>query len=438
MPPRVLKNGGKMLYLFRGGHVKAGPPELLPTAIVVSRMNMRTIPGELAAAIEAERQPLVETAKTIWETPETAFAEHTAARLLTELLKKYGFSVEKPYAGMETAFRAEYVHGTGGATFALAAEYDALVGIGHACGHNLSGVASVAAAYAAKIHMEKHDIAGRIVLLGTPAEEKGGGKVLMLRNTNCLEGVDAVMMAHASGGRTKRDAGSTGIRGFRAIFHGRASHAAGSPEKGLNALDAQILLFDAIGLYRQQMNPKALIHGVIIEGGEAANVIPDHTMSRIGIRSQQEALIDEVYDRFSKMVEGAALMTGCAGEIVEYAGPYKPRKPNRVLNELFMEAARELGMNVTDELPSGRGASDFGDFSQVVPGAHPYFGISAPGQPDAPGHSELLKARANGAYGYDSMLKAGAALACCAIAVLTDAETRAAIRREFGSEHSAK
>ena len=398
---------------------------------MVSGMNAKAVSDELAAIVGAERQPLVETARTIWETPETAFAEHTASRLLTELLKKYGFSVEQPYAGMETAFRAEYARSEGGATFALAAEYDALVGLGHACGHNLSGVASVAAAYAAKNYMEKHDIAGRIVVLGTPAEERGGGKVLMLRNSDCLKNVDAVMMAHASGGKTKRDAGSTGIRGFEVTFRGKASHAAGSPEKGLNALDAQILLFDAVGLYRQQMNRKAIIHGIIIEGGEAANVIPDRTRCRFGIRSEKPELIAEVHARFVKMVEGAGLMTGCTGEIDEYAVPYQPRKPNRVLNELFMEAARQLDMNPTDELPSGRGASDFGDFSQVVPGAHPYFGIAEPGQQAAPGHSELLRSYANGRYGYDNMLKAGAALAYCALAVLADEETRAAVRREF-------
>ena len=394
-------------------------------------MKSRVNPEELAAIIVTERQSLIETSRTIWDNPETAFTEHNSSRALVELLKKYGFSVEMPYAGLETAFRAEYVRGTGGATFALAAEYDALVGIGHACGHNLSGVASVAAAYAAKSYMEKHDIAGKIVVLGTPAEEKGGGKVLMLRNSDCLKNVDAVMMAHAGGSRTMRDGGSTGIRGFEVTFRGKASHAAGSPEKGINALDAQVLLFDAIGLYRQQMNRNALIHGVILEGGEAANVIPDRTKCRFGIRSEQPSLIAEVHDRFVKMVEGAALMTGCASEIDEYATPYRPRKPNRVLNDLFIEAARQLGMDVSDELPSGRGASDFGDFSQTVPGAHPYFGIAAPGQPAAPGHSEVLKGYANSEYGYDSMLKAGAALACCAVTVLTDDEARAAIRREF-------
>ena len=394
-------------------------------------MDMKSALPELLATIEAERRELVETAKTIWANPEIAFEEKKASGLLVGLLKKYGFKVECPYAKMDTAFRAEFVNGSGGGVFALAAEYDALVGIGHACGHNTGGVATIAAALAAKTYMEKHNVPGTLVILGTPGEEGGGGKVLMLKNADCLKGVDAVMMAHAIGGQTKRDGGSTGIRRYEVVFHGRASHAAGSPEKGINALDAQVLLFNAVGLYRQQMNREALIHGIILEGGEAANVIPDRTRCRFYIRSTKEELIDEVYGRFEKMVEGAALMTGCTSEINQFSIPYKGRKPNSFLNELFIAGARELDMNVTDELPHARGSSDFGDFSRSAPGAHPYFSICAPGQQAAPGHSELLKSYANSEYGYNSMLKTGAVLAYCALEVMGDPALRAAIRAEF-------
>ncbi len=179
------------------------------------------------------------------------------------------------------------------------------------------------------------------------------------------------------------------------------------------------------------MNRDALIHGVILEGGEAANVIPDRTRCRFYIRSIKEELIDEVYDRFAKMVEGAALMTGCTSEINQYSIPYKGRKPNSFLNELFIAGAKELDMNVTDELPHGRGSSDFGDFSHAAPGAHPYFSICEPGLPAAPGHSELMKKYANSDYGYNAMLNAGAVLAMCALRILEDPEFRAAVRAEF-------
>ena len=396
-------------------------------------MDVKATLNELSALLDAEKGPIIEASKTIWANPELAFAEHKASQLLVGLLKKFGFSVEYPYAGMETAFRAEYVRGKGGATFAFAAEYDALAGIGHACGHNLIGAASVAAAYAAKSYMDKHDITGRIVVLGTPGEEGGGGKVLMLRNSDCLKDVDAVMMSHAAACSTRGDSGSSGIRRYEVTFHGLASHAADYPERGLNALDAQMLLFDAVGLYRQQMPRDASVHGIVLDGGDAANIIPERTRCRFYLRSKQEKIIDELYDRFSKMVEGAALMTGCTSEINEYSIPYKARKPNKLLAGLFLEGARAMGtMNPTDALLSGRGSTDFGDFSHAAPGAHTAFAIAPPGTA-VPGHSKAKKAHSNTDFAYARMIDTGAIMAYCALRVLTDSELRTAIRREFES-----
>ncbi len=392
-------------------------------------VDMKRILAEVGADINSDRESFIDIASEIWNKPELAFSEITAAGLLTRKLSEGGFNVQCPYAGMETAFRAEFRHGDGGAVFALAAEYDALAGIGHACGHNVSGVASVAAALAVKSYLERHDLPGVVIVLGTPGEEGGGGKVRMLRDGNCLAGVDAVMMAHA-GGRTMPDNGSTGIRRYDVIFHGLAAHAAGAPEKGINALDAQVLLFNAVGLYRQQMDSRGLIHGVIFEGGTAVNVIPDRTRSRFYLRSADEGVMEEIDDRFRKMVEGAALMTGTTFEINPFSTPYRPRRPNRVLNDMFIRAAETLGMRPYTGPSPARGSSDFGDFSQVAPGAHPYFGLS-PEYENIPGHSEKMKACANSKFGYEQMLKTGACLAACAIAVLTDSEVREAVQADF-------
>ena len=278
--------------------------------------------------------------------------------------------------------------------------------------------------------MEKHGVDGRIVVLGTPGEEGGGGKVLMLRNSDCLKGVDAVMMAHACGA-TKAESGSSGICRFDVIFHGKAAHAAGSPHKGLNALDAQILLYDAVGLFRQQMDPSGLIHGVILEGGEAANIIPDRTRSRYLIRSVNVPVIDAMEERFRKMVEGAALMTGTDFEILYHSAGYLPRRINPPLNDLYLELAAAQGMTLASAPMKPRGSSDFGNFSQVVPGSHPYFGVSPDPEAAIPGHSEALKACANSDFGRERMLDAGACLAGCALAVLTDPDFRAEVRSAF-------
>ena len=395
-------------------------------------MDMRQTATELLKTIEAEKENYVGIAREIWKHPEVAFTEVTAAKLLTDCLKAHGFELEFPYAKMDTAFRAVYRRGTGGGTFAFAAEYDSLAGIGHACGHNTSGVASVCGAIATKKFMEDHDVSGTIIVLGTPGEEGGGGKVLMLRNANCLEGVDVVMMAHASGAISKADGGSTGIRRYDVEFFGKAAHAAGAPERGLNALDAQVLLYNAIGLYRQQMNRKGLIHGVIFEGGEAVNVIPDHTRSRFYIRSTEDKVVDEIYARFCDMVKGAALMTGTTYEIKEYSVAYRPRRPNTPLNNLYYEALEALDIPHGGEPAEGRGSSDFGDFSQVAPGIHPYFCINENfATATVPGHSEALKACANSDFGYAQMLKAGAVLGACALRVLTDAAFREEVKADF-------
>ena len=395
-------------------------------------MDMRQVTTELLKTIEAEKENYVGIAKEIWNHPEVAFTEVTAAKLLTDCLKAHGFELEFPYAKMDTAFRAVYRRGTGGGTFAFAAEYDALAGIGHACGHNTSGVASVAGAIATRKFMEDHDVAGTIIVLGTPGEEGGGGKVLMLRNANCLEGVDAVMMAHASGAISKSDGGSTGIRRYDVEFFGKAAHAAGAPERGLNALDAQVLLYNAIGLYRQQMNRKGIIHGVIFEGGEAVNVIPDHTHSRFYIRSTEDKVVEEIYARFCDMVKGAALMTGTTYEIKEYSVAYRPRRPNTPLNDLYYEALEAIGVPHGGEPAEGHGSSDYGDFSQVAPGIHPYFSINENfATATVPGHSEALKACANSDFGYAQMLKAGAVLGACALKVISDAAFREEVKADF-------
>lgn len=394
-------------------------------------MDVKSIVPELLAIIESDQEELISISKTIWENPEIGFEERIASKLLADKLRKAGFAVEAPYAGMETAFRAEFTNGSGGGTFAIAAEYDALPGIGHACAHNLIGVASISAGIAAKSYMEKYNIPGTVIVLGTPAEEGGGGKVLMLRNDpDCFKNVDAVMMAHDCGTRTSRDQGSTAIRRYDVIFTGKAAHAAGSPEKGLNALDAQILLMNAVGLFRQQMNREALIHGVIFEGGDAPNIIPDHTRSRFSLRGMRDELVDELYDRFEKMVEGAALMTGCQYELKEFSVGYRARRPNQLLNNLYLDAARELGMNPDYSFKPGRGSSDFGNFSHAIPGAQPAFGIN-PGETVIPGHSEELKACANSDFGYDQALKAGASLAACGIRIITDQKFREEVRAEF-------
>ncbi len=379
---------------------------------------------ELCSLIEQKRAQWAELSKAIWNHPELAYKEVFACGQQAELLRELGFQVTTPYCGIATAYRAD--HGGRNPAFAFVAEYDALPKLGHGCGHNLICTAAAAAAYAVKKLLEKHGLPGHVVLLGTPAEESGGGKVRMLEE-HCLDGIDAAMMVHPSW-RTTPDTGSTAIRRFDVEFFGKAAHAAGAPELGLNALDAVLLLFNALNAWRQQLPETSRLHGIIVNGGEAPNIIPDYAKCRFYLRSTDETWIEKMERRFHDMIHGAELMTGTTGKITQFNVPYMSRRPNREMNAVYIDAAKALGLNPVIPKRAGRGSSDFGDFSHEVPGIHPYFGIA---EHEIAGHSTDFAEAAGTEYALDQALKAAAAMAEVGFRFLTDEKFRGRVKAEF-------
>jgi amidohydrolase len=372
-----------------------------------------------------QREDYLRFSREIWERPELGFEEHYACRRQVELLTASGFQVVTPYAGMDTAYRAEW--GTGGEVFAIASEYDALPEIDHACGHNLICTAAMAAAELVRKTLERSGQPGRIVVLGTPGEESMGGKVIMLRE-KCLEGVGAVMMVHP-GWRSSIDMGSSAVNRLNVEFFGKAAHAGGSPERGINALDAMIMLFNGISVWRQQLPESSRVHGIIEAGGERPNIIPDYTRCWFYLRSPENDQLEQMNERFLSIVEGAATMTGCTYKTIPNNLPYKARKPNAAMNRRYAEAMRVQGHDVKVEpVKAGRGSSDFGDFSQICPGIHPYFGISAI---EISGHSKEFCAAASSALAGESMLAAAVAMADIALTYLSDADFRDEVQRDF-------
>ncbi|HPY89521.1 MAG TPA: M20 family metallopeptidase [Lentisphaeria bacterium] len=387
-------------------------------------MNWQALLSEAKGLIDAERGRWQALSKDIWEHPELAYEERYACKRQVDELRSLGFDPETPTAGVETAFRADV--GSSNPAFAIASEYDALEGIGHGCGHNLICTAALAAFHAAVKLQDKYGLKGRLALLGTPAEESGGGKVVMLEH-GCLDGIDAAMMVHPSW-RTTPDTGSTADRRFDVTFHGKAAHAAGSPELGLNALDAMLLLFTAINAWRQQLPEFTRVHGVILEGGVRPNIIPDRSRARFYLRSAQEDWAEKMEARFWDIIRGAELMTGCTAEVQPYHRPYMSRKPNAIMNSAYVESMKALGANPVLPPRPGRGSSDFGNFSQVVPGIHPYFAV---GDHEIPGHSlEMAEASASD-YALDSALRAAAAMAVIAVRYLGDDDFRNQINEDF-------
>ncbi|MBE6392486.1 MAG: M20 family metallopeptidase [Lentisphaerae bacterium] len=360
----------------------------------------------------------------IWNNPELAYKEFFAVEQAVEFLKEQNFTPETNYGGIATAFKAEY--GTGKPTFAIFAEFDALPDVGHGCGHNLICASALAAFCAAAKILSENNLPGKIILLGSPAEESGGGKIKMI-NKGCLDGVDAAMMVHPSY-RATPDTGSSAITRFDVIFHGKASHAAGAPELGINALAAVNLLFAGVNAYREQLPEDSRMHGIITDGGEAPNITPARAACRFFLRSTSQEWIEKMEKRFKDIVHGAELMTGATAEIIPFNIPYMARKPNAALNKLYIESISRLGMNYVLPARGGRGSSDFGNVSQSVPGIHPYFPVT---DHEIACHSDAFRIASGSDFAFDNAMTAAAAMANIAIQYLTDSSFKEKVDADF-------
>jgi amidohydrolase len=381
--------------------------------------HVQQLKDRVCEAVDRRAAELIETADWIHAHPEIGHQEVEASRRLSALLESAGIAVEMGTAGMATAFKAEL----GGQRavrprVAILAEYDALPGLGHGCGHNLIGTSAVGAGLALAEVMPELD--GSIWVLGTPAEESAapnsGGKVHMV-NAGVFSDVDAAIMFHPGTETAITLDRSLAARGFEFFFHGRAAHAAGAPEEGINALDAVVLLYNAISMLRQQVRSDVRIHGIILSGGAAANIIPDYAAIRYRTRADDSEYLAEVVERVVACAEGAARATGCRLEWKEYMPGYENTMPNKVLLNLMTDNLRALGMPVNNERRrSGRGSTDFGNVSRRVPGIEARIAITD--QIDVPGHSIEFREAAGSDQGRQAMIAAAKGLAMTAIDLL--------------------
>ncbi len=308
----------------------------------------------------------------IHDTPELSEEETLACKFQVELLEKRGFDVEKKYKRIDTAFNATF--GEGRPNICIMSEYDALPGIGHGCGHNLIAGVALGTGMVLKELIAKNHLKGRVTVMGTPAEERRGCKIDLIR-AGALKGVDIVLMAHPSDHPTSQSMEEAGIMQFLIEFKGRSAHAAAGPEKGLNALDAVRLMFNGVDAWRQQLPETCRIHGVIKDGGKAPNIIPDYALADFYLRSFDMDFLLSMKKRFENIAKGAALMTDTKLIIQDIKNPYKPGKPNNELNKAFMTLAKAYDMNPEWQEPS-RASSDFGDVTYEVPAMHAFFNIT--------------------------------------------------------------
>ncbi len=379
--------------------------------------------------IDGLKPVLVDLARKIHRHPETKFTEFNASRWISEAAEGAGFRIEKPIGGLDTAFRATH-GGPERPSVAFLAEYDALPKIGHACGHNLIGVASLGAAMGLQHVMS--DIPGTVRLIGTPGEEGGGGKVL-LAEAGLFEGLDAVMMFHPAA-ETVLYRYALARQKLMTAFTGKAAHAACAPEKGINALDAVIQTFNSINALREHMGADARIHGIITHGGESPNVVPDYAAALFYIRALDDQYCHRLLERVEDCARGAALSTGARVHL-ERQGAYKSLRENLTLAHIFKRHLESLGWAFAEADPKEKiGSTDMGDVSHRVPAIHPYVSI---GSAELVDHTPAFCEAAGSDRGMEAMLAAAKAMAATGLDLFTQPRLLETVSAEFAGAAEA-
>lgn len=387
-----------------------------------------TIKEAARTSIESARDRLIELSHKIHAHPETAFTEHKSSGWLAEALSGAGFDVEKPSCGMDTAFVARA--GNGPLHVAICAEYDSLPGIGHACGHNIIAAAAIGAALGAKVVAD--DVGLTVSVMGTPAEEGGGGKIIMLEK-GAFNGVNAAMMVHPAPVDVM-DPPIIAVSHFEVRYRGKEAHASSYPQQGVNAADALTVAQVAIGLIRQHIKPTDRIHGIVTKGGDAPNIVPADTSAKYYVRAKTLAELDDVKSKVVKCFEAGAVATGATLEMNDVEPPYSEMRHDAEMAQAYRRNAEELGRTFIDagpEMQRFAGSTDMGNVSLAMPAIHPMIGINSwPASNHQPEFTEHCATEAADKAVIDGAI----AMAWTAIDMATDGATRERLTaRTYGS-----
>ncbi|MFO8058213.1 MAG: M20 family metallopeptidase [bacterium] len=367
---------------------------------------------------------LIKLQKTIHDNPELSLEEHKAAELLAGFLEREGFRVQKGLADIETSFRAERGDASRRPRIAFLAEYDALPGLGHACGHSIIAAASAGAAAA----LARCFPDAPVSVVGTPAEEIGWGKIPLLQ-AGAFDGIDLGLMVHPSSRRQVIKL-FLGVVQRTVTFHGKAAHAAAYPEEGINALDGVVLFYNAVASLRQQLPDQCRVHMIITDGGKAPNIIPAEARALCVVRALDLPVLGDALKKVEDCARGAAHASGASVEIEPARHLVMPLRVNRTLSGLYREELKELGL-VEYEGPEdkGIGSSDIGNLSQAMPVIHPHVPIGEPGSVSI--HTREFEEAAGGPAGENAVQEGAALLALTACRVLKEPESWSRIKKEF-------
>jgi amidohydrolase len=394
---------------------------------MVATSELEQVKARLAEEVDRRADVLVDVSRRIHARPELLYEEHFAHDLLTEVLEREGLPVTRGARGIATAFEAHA--GESGPTVAVLCEYDALPEVGHACGHNVIAAAGLGAGLAAAALAD--ELGGRVAILGTPAEEGGGGKVFLL-DAGAFDGVEAALMVHpADADLVAMDV--IAVQQAFVTYQGRAAHAAAFPHRGRNALDALVLGYMNVAALRQHITPVERIHGVITHGGDKPNVVPSYTRAEWMVRSPTVPRLEALKERFVACLEAGAQAAGCTVDI-EWQDPmYADMVDNQAIGERYRANAARLGRKVDDPSPDRRvvGSTDMGNVSYAMPSIHPMIQVAPPGVPI---HTPDFAGYAGGPEGDRAVIDGAKALAFTVADLWLDDALRSDARREWEAE----
>ena len=369
-----------------------------------------------------------DVSKYIGQNPELGHEEFKACKALTDVLKEQGFTVEIGTCDLPTAFTAVYDSQKPGPSIGFMAEYDALPDLGHACGHNLIGTMSIAAGIGLSKAVE--ETGGKVYVYGTPAEETRGGKVTMAEQ-GIFNHLDVAMMVHPYYCHQKSGR-SLAMDAVQFEFFGKSAHAAAAPHEGINALDGVLQTFNSINALRQHVKPDVRIHGVITEGGKAANIVPDYAVAQFYVRASTRAYVDEVTEKVKACANGAALATGTKLKISNYEFSYDDMQTNQTLSDVYTNNLISLGVSeqsITED-QGDHGSLDMGNVSQVVPAIHPYIQIC---DDYFVCHTHEFREAALSEQGREAMILGAQTMALTGYDVLTNQALLQKIKEEFNA-----
>jgi amidohydrolase len=374
--------------------------------------------------ISGKMAELSELSRYLYDNPELGDEEFKATELLAGYFSKNGFTVEEAIYGLKTTFRAVYDSGKPGAHIALFCEYDALPQIGHGCGHNLISAMSAGAALGLKSVLDT--TGGKVTVFGTQAEETSGVKGI-LAEKGAYDDVTVAMMAHPSA-VSEESGASLALNAIKFEYFGKAAHAAAVPEKGINALDGVLLLFNGINALRQHVTSDARIHGIISHGGTAPNIVPDYAEAKFYVRAKEKENLENIVAKVKECAEGAARMTGASVKISKFENSYDNLKTNKTLSAIFSANLRELGETDIRPASDGIGSIDIGNVSHVVPVIHPWIGV---GDSTLIIHSREFADHTISEEGRATIFKGACALAMTGYDVISSKENQEKIKAEF-------